>query len=196
MGQDKFGIVFKGEALLTRMERQLSQWAAPVIIVAAEEQELPPVGPTAVIVRDILPQEGPLCGLTTAAEEFARCSQGRPMPEHVWVTACDSPFVSLSAIQAMQSEMCDGIDAAVVRHDGQLHPLSAVYHINALQKMANLFHQDERRMMAVCDLLTTKIIDSEQLRSRGVSLDFLTNLNTPEELDRVCRESEEAPDLE
>src|SRR5262245_8712089 len=67
MGTPKLALPFGPETMLARIVRLLGEVCAPIVVVAAHEQELPPLPadvPAEVIVaRDRRPDRGPLEGL-------------------------------------------------------------------------------------------------------------------------------------
>src|SRR5438477_6955029 len=74
MGQPKAWLPFGPERMLPRVVRLLSEVVAPVVVVAAPDQEVPPLPPDVAVVRDAQPQRGPLQGLCAGLEALqGRC---------------------------------------------------------------------------------------------------------------------------
>src|SRR5438034_1928815 len=63
MGRPKAWLPFGGELMLPRVVRLLGQVVQPIVVVAAPEQDVPPVPPDVAIVRDEGRGRGPLQGL-------------------------------------------------------------------------------------------------------------------------------------
>ena len=121
MGTAKFLSPFDGEPLIAHLVRRLANRFNDVIVVAAPEQELPPL--PARILRDELPYQGPVggiyYGLRAAGEEVA------------FVTACNAPFLNLALIEFLLSRLGD-VDVGVPFWQERLQPLHAVYRKSVL----------------------------------------------------------------
>src|SRR3712207_5253303 len=65
MGQAKAWLPFGPELMLQRVVRLLGQAVQPIVVVAAEGQDLPPLPPKTEVVRDAVSDRGPLEGLRT-----------------------------------------------------------------------------------------------------------------------------------
>src|SRR5437867_2548222 len=63
MGQPKAWLPFAGELMLPRVVRLLSEVVRPIVVVAAPDQDVPPLSADVGIVRDEERGRGPLQGL-------------------------------------------------------------------------------------------------------------------------------------
>src|SRR5256885_15180752 len=63
MGRPKAWLPFAGEIMLPRVVRLLSEVVAPIVVVAAPGQDVPPLPPEVDVVRDPERGRGPLQGL-------------------------------------------------------------------------------------------------------------------------------------
>src|SRR5215472_7716181 len=99
MGRPKSLLLFDGEPLISHIVRALKQMFNETIIVASPEQDLPEL--PAILVRDEVAYQGPVgglyYGLTAASGEFC------------FVTSCDVPFLNLSLVAYLVSQIanCD-----------------------------------------------------------------------------------------
>src|SRR5947207_9913868 len=87
MGRPKAWLPFGGELMLPRVVRLLGEAAAPVVVVAAPGQEVPPLPPDVTVVRDEEKGRGPLQGLAAGLDALA----GRA--EAAYLSSCDVPFL-------------------------------------------------------------------------------------------------------
>jgi molybdopterin-guanine dinucleotide biosynthesis protein A len=71
MGRPKAWLPVAGELMLPRVVRLLSEIVSPIVVVAAPEQELPPLPPDVIVVNDPVPGRGPLQGLATGLAALA-----------------------------------------------------------------------------------------------------------------------------
>src|SRR5204862_259863 len=88
MGRPKAWLPFAGELMLPRVVRLLSEAVQPIVVVAAPEQEVPPLPTDVLIVRDEEKGRGPLQGLAAGLQAL----QGRA--DAAYLSSCDVPFLS------------------------------------------------------------------------------------------------------
>ena len=180
MGTPKAWLDFGGETLLERTVRVVATAAAPVIVVAAPEQELPPLPAGVAVVRDPVAGRGPLQGL---AAGLAAAADHAPA---AFVSATDAPFLQAALIRRLAALRGDH-DIVVPRQGGHLHALSAVYAVSARVAVAALLAEGTLRLSSVLDRARTLFAD-EALLLAGAELALvdpelrsLRNVNTPAE---------------
>src|SRR5437763_10445619 len=87
MGKPKAWLPFAGELMLPRVVRLLSEVVRPIVVVAAPDQELPPLPSDVNIVRDEERGRGPLQGLLAGLTAL----EGRA--DAAYLSSCDVPFL-------------------------------------------------------------------------------------------------------
>src|ERR1700730_16931801 len=87
MGKPKAWLPFAGETMLGRVVRLLGEAVSPTVVVAAPDQEVPPLPQEIKVVRDEEKGRGPLQGL--AAGLAALDGQ----VDAVFLSSCDVPFL-------------------------------------------------------------------------------------------------------
>src|SRR4051812_40881937 len=87
MGRPKAWLPFGGEVLLQRVVRVLGEVVDPVIVVAAPDQDVPPLLPGVGIVRDELAYLGPLNGLAAGLAALTGRAQ------IAYLSSCDVPYL-------------------------------------------------------------------------------------------------------
>jgi len=185
MGESKAFLDFDGEPLLSRVVGRVAALARDVVVVAQEDQPLPPCG-GARIVRDGVPDSGPLVGLVAGLEAID--------PASPWAFVCttDAPWIHGAVVMRL-AERGEGFDAAVASVDDKPHVLTAVYRPYALAEARALVSRGERRASLLSERLLTRYITRvELLADEAVRLgdpELLTfeNLNTPEDILRARR---------
>lgn len=192
MGRPKAWLPFDGEALLTRVTRLLSDCCAPLVVVAAPGQDLPPLGGSAEVVRDEIEGRGPLQGMSAG---FAAL-EGRA--EATFVTTTDAPFLEPALVRRLFAlrELHPGgpYDVVIPKADGHHQPLCAVYAVALRHVVDDLLAQDRRRpffLLERAKTLTAEaplLLDDEPLRAADPTLRSLRNLNTPEDYEAALRE--------
>src|SRR5262245_21810446 len=87
MGRPKAWLPFGGELMLARVVRLLREEADPVVVVAAPDQDVPPLPAEVVVVRDEEKGRGPLQGLAAGLDAL------RGRAEAAYLSSCDVPFL-------------------------------------------------------------------------------------------------------
>jgi molybdopterin-guanine dinucleotide biosynthesis protein A len=174
MGRPKLSLPFGHETLLQRVVRILAEVADPIVVVAAPEQEVPPLPAGVEIVRD--PQEGlgPLAGLATGLESL------QPRAPLVYASACDVPLLRPEFVREVIARLGEH-DLAIPRDGEFQHPLAAVYRTRLAPLLRELIASGRRRPLDLIDRCDAVRIDVAELRKVDPRLDSLRNLNTPDE---------------
>jgi molybdopterin-guanine dinucleotide biosynthesis protein A len=184
MGKAKAWLRFGDETLLERSVALLCSLASPVVVVAAPEQELPPLPEAIRVVRDPVEGQGPLQGIAVGLAALAD-----DVPA-AFVSPTDAPFLSAAFVRRMAS-LQGGYDIAVPYIDGYHHPLAAVYATHLHHDANALLAGDVRRPRALFDRAHTRVVERAELLSDpslqrdDPELMSLRNINTPEEYQRA-----------
>lgn len=176
MGRPKALLPVGSEVMLQRVVRTLSQVVSPIIVIAAADQELPPVN--ARIARDPVEYRGPLAGLAVGLKEL------RDQVDAVYLTACDVPLLTPQFVSAMIAQLGDA-QIAVPKESRFHHPLAAVYRTSVLPVVEDLLAADQLRPVFLFERCPTREVSCEELRAIDPDLDSLANANTPDEYARV-----------
>ena len=181
MGRPKHDLPFGTETMLARILRLVGEVAAPVMLVAANDQRLDvPSGVR--IARDRHPGRGPLEGLATGLEAAAATGQ------IAFVTSCDVPLL-VTAVVPLLVQALDDYDSVAFRIEQRVYPLCAVYRCRAAAIARQLLQQDAR--VGPCALLQhsihTRWLDDDDLRVVDPSLDSLHNVNEPADYVRAAQ---------
>jgi molybdenum cofactor guanylyltransferase len=188
MGAAKAWLVFGGETLLQRTVRTVASVAAPVVVVAAVGQEVPPLPEGIAVVRDARSGRGPLQGLAAGLEAVA------PYARAAFVSSTDAPFLHPAMIRRL-AELREEHEAVVPRAGGRLHPLCAMYGIAARDVIAELLAGGNLRLTLLCERLGTLVADEAlllagaELALADPALRSLWNVNTPEEYAAALKET-------
>ena len=181
MGTSKALLPFGEETMLQRVIRLLSEVVAPIVVVAAVDQELPRVPAEVIVTRDERESRGPLEGLRGGL---------KAMPTGVdaaYVTSCDVPLLVPGFVRQML-ELANGYDIAVMEIDGFTHPLSAVYRVATLPHVDDLLAQNRLRPFFLFEAVKTRRVRPEEMTS-DPELRTLRNLNTRDDYERALVEA-------
>lgn len=179
MGRDKASLPFGTETMLARVMRIIAEVVSreQIVLVAAAEQQLPPLPWDAIVVRDRAADQGPLPALIDGLAA---------LPTNVsaaFVTACDAPWLQPALVERLFAAMEPEVDAAVPSDGERLHPLTAVYRLGCLTTLRAC--RDEGRSSLHGALrspgMRLKELSVEQLHPVDPELRSLLSCNTPEE---------------
>lgn len=174
MGQPKALLLFDGEPLIVHLVRILRSAFSDIVVVAAPEQELPPVAAT--LTRDSVAYQGPVggiyYGLQAAREELC------------FITSCDAPFLNLNLVRFLLS-LATEHDVVVPYWQERLQPLFAVYRRSVAPLLQQQLERGELRPIFLYDKVRTrKVLPEEILLFDPEGLSF-RNLNSPEEYQKA-----------
>ena len=174
MGKSKAWLPFGDEPLLSRVVRQLSEAIAPIVVVGAADVPLPPLPAGVEYLCDRQPDRGPLEGLRVGLAALA------PHAPRAFVVGCDYPFVAPAFIERLVT-LSARHDAAVVRVDGRLHPLAAVYRTSLVANIDELLGSGRSALLDLITQSNVRLVEPTELADLPSPLASLQNVNTPEE---------------
>ncbi|MGH9454065.1 MAG: molybdenum cofactor guanylyltransferase [Terriglobia bacterium] len=124
--------------------------------------------------------EAPLAALLTGLEDSAS-------DWNIFV-ACDLPllngcFIDLFLRRVQQADF----DAVVARTDGGWQPLCAAYRRTCIPKMLELLGKQRSGIIDVLPELRVNVISPAQLAALGLGEDIFTNVNTPEDWQKILQ---------
>ena len=180
-GRDKLAEPIDGRPLLSHAIDAVRPHATEILVVVAPGAAPATALPEGVtLVHDPVAFQGPLAGLLaglTAARE--------PI---VLVVGGDMPTLVDAILEAMLAELDtpaapDGAQAVVLEHDGRGHPLPMVVRREpALPAAERLIGAGERRLRALAETLTTRIIPESAWRAADPDGLTLRDIDTPADL--------------
>ena len=176
MGQPKAMLPFGSEPLIVHLVRTLGHWFAGTVVVAAPDQELPPMQAT--LVRDEVAYQGPVGGIYYGLQAAGR--------ETCFVTSCDVPFLNLPLITYLTSQIVD-YDVVVPHWEGRFQPLHAVYRRSVAPLLQEQLERGELRPISLYKRVRTREVHAEEIRRFDPEgLSFL-NMNTSEDYEAALK---------
>jgi molybdenum cofactor guanylyltransferase len=182
MGRPKAWLPFAGEIMLPRVVRLLGEAVGPVVVVAAPDQEVPPLPPDVAIVRDDEKGRGPLQGLAAGLLAL----QGRA--DAAYLSSCDVPFLKPAFVRRL-IDLLGGQDICVPRAGDFHHPLAAVYRLSVIDVVQRLLAEDRLRPFFLFEAVPTRVVEAAELADVDPALQTLRNLNTSEEYEAALRKA-------
>jgi molybdopterin-guanine dinucleotide biosynthesis protein A len=183
MGRDKAEIPWGSGTLLSHAVEVMSKVVSEAFILGSPQVESSPVK----AIPDEFPGCGPLAGIHAALKHSTT----------KWnlLLAVDVPLVSpgLLAFIAAKSDKSPAV-AIVPRIEGRLQPLCAAYHRSFLPEIERAIVNDDLSIHRLLERHGTgimeknnavQIIEEDEIVAQGFQPEMLTNVNTPEDLERV-----------
>jgi molybdopterin-guanine dinucleotide biosynthesis protein A len=183
MGQPKAWLEFHGETLLRRVARALSEVVTPVVVVAAAGQDLPPLDPHVLLVRDARPERGPLEGMLAGFQALSG------QADAVFVASCDAPLISAPFVRRVIDSLADH-EIAAAETDGFAHPLAAAYRLDLLPTIEAMLAADRLRPTELLNECRTRRLTREDFTDIDPELYSLRTCNTPAEYEALLQLSE------
>jgi molybdopterin-guanine dinucleotide biosynthesis protein A len=181
MGRPKAWLPFAGEMMLARVVRLLGEAVHPIVVVAAPEQEVPPLPAAIRIVRDEKKGRGPLQGLAaglTALEGLA---------DAAYLSSCDVPFLRPGFVRRLIDLLGEHV-VCVPRVGNYHHPLAALYGLEIKPTVAQLLAENRLRPFFLFEAVPTRVVDAAELADVDPAFATLRNLNTPEDYEAALKE--------
>lgn len=177
MGRPKALLPFDGTPLVARVVRTLGTLFNDVVIVAAREQDLPPLPGT--LVRDVEAFQGPAAGLCHGlrAARWEIC----------FVTSCDAAFPCVPLIAHLVSRLSAAHDVVVPSWRGQLQPLHAVYRRSVLPQLESQVARGELRLVDLFARVRTLRVEEAEIRRFDPDGASFFNVNSPEDYAEALR---------
>lgn len=181
MGRPKAWLPFAGEIMLPRVVRLLRETINPIVVVAAPDQDVPPLPVDVEIVRDEEKGRGPLQGLAAGLTAL------RGRADAAFLSSCDVPFLQPAFVRRLIELLDD--NRICVPHVGEYHhPLAAVYRMEVTDTVQRLLAEDRLRPFFLFEAVKTRVVEAAELTDVDPTFQSLRNLNTPEEYEAALRE--------
>jgi len=174
MGRPKAWLPFGPEVMLQRVVRILSEVVSPIVVVAAQGQDVPQMPAGVEIARDEHEGLGPLAGLAAGLEALGE------RVDAAYCSSCDVPLLEPAFITHIIAALED-CDLAMPRDGKYHHPLAAVYRTRLAATVRELIAADRLRPFFLLERSRAREIDVAELRTVDPELRSLRNINTPAE---------------
>jgi molybdopterin-guanine dinucleotide biosynthesis protein A len=173
MGRDKLQLMIGGKPLLVRVCLALASRCDEILVVGGQA----PDGVRR--VPDLrLGRQGPLAGIEAGL--FAA------RHHVVFVAAGDMPFLTGALAAYLLGLLSSDVPAVVPDFGGRLHPLCAAYGREVRPAVSAALDRGTRSVRELLEALPgVRYVRQEELRQFGNPDLLLTNVNSPEDLDRA-----------
>jgi molybdenum cofactor guanylyltransferase len=178
MGRPKAWLPFAGEMMLPRVVRLLSEVVQPIVVVAAPDQNVPPLPDEVILARDEEKGRGPLQGLAAGMAAL------KDRVDAAYLSSCDVPFLRPVFVQRL-IDLLGEHDVCVPRVGEFHHPLAAVYRLRVVDAVAKLLAENRLRPIFLFEAVPTRIVEAAELADVDPAFQTLRNLNTPEDYQKA-----------
>jgi molybdopterin-guanine dinucleotide biosynthesis protein A len=131
------------------------------------------------IVTDLIPNKGALGGIYTGL--FYASSQ------HIFVTACDMPFINKGFIEYAISKI-DNFDVVVPRSDDGLQPLHAIYSKRCRNHIEASMQSNRLKIKSFFPKVRVKEISSEEIHYFDPQQSLFFNINHLDDLEKAKKD--------
>lgn len=176
MGRPKALLPFDDEPLIAHIVRRLGRVFAETVVVAAPDQELPPL--PVVLVRDQVAYQGPVSGIYHGLKAATR--------DVCFVTSCDAPFLNLALISHLLSQIADW-DVVVPFWQERFQPLHAVYRTKVAPLLKDQLERGELRPISLYGKVRTREFHENEIRRLDPEGFSLLNMNSPADYDAALQ---------
>ncbi len=177
LGGDKATTEVGGRPLLHWSALAAARVTDDIVVARRPDQQFPTL--PGVAWREAVDHRhdrGPLAGLEAAL----------PLIRHALAVAvaCDMPLLRPELLRSV-AEACREVEIAMPSLDGVAQPLLAAYRPSVGPHASRLLDDGDGRIRALLPLVEHRILDSDELRLHDPELESFTNVNHPEDLQRV-----------
>lgn len=174
MGKNKALLPMGGKPVVRRLVELFSQLFEEVMIAANDPALYGPY--CRKVVADVFPGKGPLAGLHAALTQARK--------DWVFMTACDTPFVSENLVRAM-SKLTGGVDAVLAETEEGIEPLNAFYSKQCLPAVHGCLEAGEFRMVSFHPRIKLRVVSAAELAQWDPDGRTFWNMNTPEDYEKA-----------
>ena len=179
MGRPKACLELDGQTMIGRVLNQLEPICREIFIVTRHPEQFTRF--RVKIVRDLVCGQGPLGGLAT----------GLFYAHNHWslAVACDLPFLNPALLTGLAQKaltLPDGPRALVPKTDKGWEPLIAVYSRQCIKPVSRLLARGWLKLEGLQhNGVLWHAFSEEEIRTYDPGMTSLTNINTPQDLDRA-----------
>ena len=176
-GSNKALELLMGKRLIEHALAALRPFCTGLMVVANDLEPYLDLDLDAALVRDVVPDQGPLGGIYSALL----------FSPHDWIfaRATDMPFL-VPALAEKMIESKNGFDAVVPRLGPHFEPLTALYHWNCCPAVARVLEQEgERKAAHFYRKINVRYVSEEEWRAVDPEGRSFRNANTRQELAKL-----------
>jgi molybdopterin-guanine dinucleotide biosynthesis protein A len=168
MGFDKCKIKIGDKYLVEIIGEQLEEIFDDIILIANDLNKFDDMKYR--IVRDIIPNSGPMGGIYSALNYSAS--------NNVFITACDMPVINTDYIKYMMEIISNkNVEGAVSIKSDYIEPLYAFYSKSMIDKFESHIKKESFKLLSVIHESNMHFIQESEVRNFSSDMSIFTNLN-------------------
>ena len=175
-GRDKALLTLDGETLLARAVRILGGLTGEVLVLGPPERAAQ--APSARVIPDERPGDGPLPALATALREMRG--------ERLIAVATDMPLLNAELL-AYLLDRSDDYDVTVPRVGGRTQQLHAVYARTCLPAIQEQLARDDLKIDRFFSRVRTLVVEEDEIARLDPHFRSFRNINTEADWDELQR---------
>ncbi len=180
---DKSCLEISGTKLVTRIIDRLDGLFDEIIVITRTPENHPDLEVR--LEGDVFEDRSSLTGVHAALFHSRT--------DHIFITACDSPFLNKKLISEFISHLHPEDDVLIPIHqDGMYEPLCAIYSRRCLPFIEENLKHRIFQIIRFFPQVKVRTVSTAELKSKDRDLETFINVNTPEELDKACKRAEHA----
>ncbi len=172
-GSDKAFALWKGKTLLEWAIENASHLTGNINILAKDAGKFSSLPYP--VIEDLFDEKTPLNGILSIIPR---------VKEWLLLLACDIPFFDSGVLDLLWANR-DRDKASVIRVFGKYQPFLALYPVSVLHFWEEAFAAGDYHLQRVVEKMPRRVIGEEELLIHNLSLLSFSNINTPEDLERV-----------
>ena len=173
---DKSCVKISGEKLVSKVIKSLSGLFTETFIITRTPENHKELNVR--LAGDIYKCQSSLTGIHSALVHSKT--------DLVFITACDSPFISRNLIIELLSQLSVDDDVLIPFHpNGHYEPLCAIYSQKCIPHIEKKLNDNIFRIVSFFPHVKVKTVDVQILCRQDKNLETFINVNTPEELAKV-----------
>lgn len=182
-GKPKAFLKIGGEPILDRLYRTMKACFEHLLLVTNNAEAY--LGWDVAIVADLIPVRSSLTGIHAGLFHAPT--------EHVFVTACDMPFVKPEVVGCLLNAVKPAWDVVIpVTRQGH-QPLCAIYSKRCLRPIERQLQAGDPRIVTFFPKVRVKEVPESAITAVDPQLESFFNINTPEELKKARKMMAVAP---
>lgn len=174
MGRPKAFLPYEGKTMIEYRFNSIKELFSQVVLVANDVDAYSQLSVD--IVKDIIPDRGPLVGILSAllVSEY----------DHTFVVACDMPLIDTHLIR----EMCqrrNGTDVLVLSHEDGIEPLVGIYSKRCIQPLEEAIFSGKLKAHDFLTGINAQLFVLDENKHGTRQLPAYFNVNTPQDYSKL-----------
>jgi molybdopterin-guanine dinucleotide biosynthesis protein A len=171
-GESKAFLAVGGHTILDHLFRTMKGLFGEILLVTNAPLEY--LSWNVMIVSDLIPVRSSLTGIHAGLFHASA--------DHVFVTACDMPFLKESVVKILLQELEPKWDVIIPVTTKGPQPLCAIYSKRCIKPIEAQLHKEASKIVRFFSKVRVKEVPEEAIRQVDPDLDSFFNINTPEDL--------------